>query len=354
MSEPVLIAPAIAEALTLDAWGRLSDAERLEAADHLTERLEAHGWSFAEMPALRAFGPPGEEQPVLQWRDGRSGLTFSLIPGGTFRPGYGPELLAEYDRLYRLLQASEFEAQEGGWTLLTEPPLEGFWDVRQKAAVTVGSFLMAAELVPRQAPGLAALLDPDVSRSYYYAADYDDPEGPPFLLTPTWDELPRVLSVFGWSLPTSQEFEWALRGGVEALFYWGNAVPRWFVEAEHIDPRPGPDDPRFTDEFTYAQLMDEEILPDRPRRWPWCNRFGLAAPLAAVTWCAARAGEGGETYLVTRGGAADTLWDGRGAWGLFLSAVEGREPAEPPRVGPTCHALRPVVRLQGSPAVPLK
>src|SRR4051812_49306339 len=111
MPDPILISPGFLEVLSLPGWNRLTDPERLIVADYLMERFEAHRWSI-DFLGLRRFGPPGAEQAVLQWHDSQSELTFSLIPGGAFHPGYSPALLPEYDRVYRLLQARDFEPQE--------------------------------------------------------------------------------------------------------------------------------------------------------------------------------------------------------------------------------------------------
>src|SRR5438309_1952096 len=108
MSTTVTIAPACYEALALDVWNELSDGERLQLADHLTDRLGEHDWRIDDVPALRRFGPPGDEQPVLQWREAKTGLTFSLLPGGTFRPGYSKALLSLLGQVFRALQDGEW------------------------------------------------------------------------------------------------------------------------------------------------------------------------------------------------------------------------------------------------------
>src|SRR3954468_7835526 len=92
----VTTAPARAHHFRLEAWDALDDGGKLALGDYLSERLQAHGWDVPEPMALRSFGPPDSPRSVLQWREPGSGMMFSFIPGGTFRPGFDESQL---DRL---------------------------------------------------------------------------------------------------------------------------------------------------------------------------------------------------------------------------------------------------------------
>jgi hypothetical protein len=164
-----------------------------------------------------------------------------------------------------------------------------------------------------------------------------------------------VLRQFGWALPTSAEFEWALRGGVDGLFYWGNAIPLWLAREQGVEPEPDPADPRSTADVTFQDLMDQELGPGRPRRWPWCNRFGLAALLASSTWCEPAGRPEDAKPLVFRGGVAECYpWQYCREWMRFLSAVESCT-AERDRFHLLAsHCVRLIRRLRADPAVLLR
>jgi hypothetical protein len=365
----IAIAPAVLDRLSLPTWNGLSDTERLAAASHISDRLAAHGWQLVEGPILRQFGPAGDLQTVVQWRDGRmagptfpdvepqppGGMPFSLIPGGTFRPGYSRQLLPEYDAVYRILQAADFpgpeeldedeeefprdEDEEDSHESDDFPYLDLVYgcpynwrcDLRAKPGVTVRPFLMAAEPVLGSTPGIADLKGEEPRfrrRSRPFEAHFF-----------TWPETQRVLRLFGWDLPASVEFEWALRGDREGLFYWGNAIPTWLARRQTSMPVP---QDRLTSAVTFDDLMRPDFEPERPRRWPWCNRFGLANMLGAPTWCALSSVPRDEFPYVYRGGARYCYpWQYCREWRLFLTAIECRKSQHYDRD----KAVRAIVRL---------
>jgi hypothetical protein len=334
-TSPVPIAAETLALLQLDAWNGLDDDSRLALSEHIARRLEAHGWGVDEPLALRRFGPAGSEQAVLQWRDPGTGLPFSLIPGGTFRPGLDEDLMAHYDQLRRQLGPHGEEAASE----VDEPPGHALpmgsaraCDLRRRAPVTVAPLLMAAELAPASIPEIRDLLDiPGIESmcQQFEVRGYNAEVG--------WDGVDAVLERLGWSLPTSSEFEWALRGGVDSLFYWGDEPPE-FMTTEWSEATSA------SCEASFDQVMSTRFDPDRPRSWPWCNRFGLAAMVAQGTWCASSRDPNDAAPLVVRGGAADYYpWQNCGEWLLLMNAVESYQGSRWNVNFIAC--FRPVIRL---------
>jgi hypothetical protein len=361
------IAPAVYSLLSLDVWNGLSNAERQAVARHVSDRLTAHGWQLTTDRALRHFGPAGDTQMVAQWFEGRTGLTFSLVPGGTFQPGYSRELLTEYDAVYRLLQAADFLEEEeldedeeefslGADIAIEQEVLDDLldsedspyldtvyhcgwrWrcDLRARPAVSIGPFLMATSPVLGGTTPVVELLSGAEVRC----------SGPFAPVRVKWPDLGRVLQGFGWSLPRSVEFEWSVRGGREGLFFWGNTIPAWLARKQGARSVPGD---RLTTAVTFDDLMRDRFEPQRPRRWPWCNRFGLADLLGSKTWCAPSDVPGDEFPLIYRGGAHDCYpWQYCREWRLFLTAIESRMTQHHERR----QALRPIVRLRSEDEAP--
>jgi hypothetical protein len=139
-----------------------------------------------------------------------------------------------------------------------------------------------------------------------------------------------LLERFGWDLPTTWEFEWALRGGVDGLFYWGGPPPL-FQDPEAELAQSGP----LTLDEVFKAVMTHAFPPDRPRNWPYCNRFGLAAMLGAGTWCQPSTTEGDPAPVIVRGGAAMCWgWQACKEWLLLLSFVH---PISPHCLPCRCH-----------------
>jgi hypothetical protein len=349
---PVLIVPEVFRQLTLAEWTGFSDAERAQVADHLADRLQAHGWAVEAPLLIETFGPASHPLPVLRWFEPVSGTPFSLVPGGTFRPGYAPEVLARFERIDRLLQAGDYEQveeedeedEEVGPAL---PPLDA---LRAKEPVTVGPFLMTAELLHPDVPGLSRLLVKRPVRLLDVYQDSAQRSAGRLPIDLTWAETQKAVATFGWQIPTSAEFEWALRGGIEGVFYWGNRVPRWLAGEQGAE---GFTEDELTDEIAWDDLMEVGFPQDRPRTWPWCNRLGLASLLPVGTWCD-RSAEPNDNYpLIARGGAANCYpWQYCGEWHLFLTAYEARLPEEE-LAHPATNAVRPILRLQPDSAVRL-
>src|SRR6185437_14530348 len=124
-----------------------------------------------------------------------------------------------------------------------------------------------------------------------------------------------------------------------------------FIEDEGVGSRREirPDPARV--KASFDAIMSASFAPDRPRIWPWCNRFGLAAMLPRQTWCARSTVPGDPSPLITRGGAAHCYpWQGCGEWMALLSAVESRAEGETISLNPLLPwevkaAIRPVIRL---------
>jgi hypothetical protein len=358
--EPICISPLVYQALTLDAWNALPDHDRVLAADHLAERLEAAGWSLLEPPAVRTFGPPDQPQRIVQVRDGKTGLPWSLVPGGTFRPGIPTGLLPQFQTVYLAFESwkaqsweppDEEDDQDGPdqwqpespsavWPFASEAPC----DLTEKPPQRIEPLLFAAELVTPRVPGLHEAVTPPAG---YWKDRWERGKKSFDCWQTRWPEVQAVLDHFGWELPTSWEFEWAVRGGVDGLFYWGGPPPL-FQGPDAALAQSGP----FTLEELFAAVMTYSFPPDRPRTWPWCNRFGLAAMLGAGTWCCPSEVQDDPVPLIVRGGAAmGWPWQACKEWVLLLTSCESRQA---PQTNYADHnAIRPVVRFVADPAVPL-
>jgi hypothetical protein len=354
MSNPIPIDPSVMERLDLDRWNRLTERDREEVGRRLAEAMIAAGWQLDRSIAVSRFGPTGEPQPVLQVREQPTGLMYSVIPGGTFEPGISEHLWARYHELYMQMEGwkerEEYEKGEEPWH---PEPLEATWtfasqrpcDLRPKPAVRVAPFLLATEQVTGRVTGLRQVLGP-LDRYWNEHFEKSAKEGYP--VDVRWEKVGPILNRFRWSLPTTEEFEWALRGGVDSLFYWGNDFPD-FILVEYVEPfvggslkQPERGEERFNRSF--GDLMSRNFDPMRQRAWPWCNRFGLAGMLACGTWCEPSQGPADPAPLIVRGGAADCYgWQGCGEWKLLLNAAEYRLVTTSNYADH--NAIRPVIRL---------
>jgi hypothetical protein len=336
----IVIEPSMAHNFGLEAWDALDDDSKRVLGDYLSERLQANGWDVAEPMTLTTSGPPGELRSVRQWREPASGMTFSLIPGGTFRPGFDEAQIGRVAELMRHYLGEDDEDESDG------PDLGSSLDL--KAPVDVFPFFMADELVRPSLPGLrtvAKLPEDAFEGKALYGYDFmgDAVEFPR-------DQLEPVLDHFGWSLPTSAEFEWALRGGVSSVFYWGDDFPEFMEDVDVGWRKPvRPDQARARASFD--AILSAAFDPDRPKEWPWCNRFGLAAMLARSTWCAPSTDPDDPEPLIFRGGAAHLYpWQGGCfEWMMLLNASESRShvTADPKDflAIPATGAIRPMIRL---------
>jgi len=166
----VIIERKFIERLTLEVWKALSRVDREAVADHLAERLVAHGYQVTDPPELLRCGPSDSPMEVIQWREHRTGMTFSLILGGTFQPGYEDALLDQLRVLYRKVTAECLGTSEGElacdhpeWLELSEEVRvfgsDAPCELRLKPPVKISPFLMATELVQLTLPGLDAFVD---------------------------------------------------------------------------------------------------------------------------------------------------------------------------------------------------
>lgn len=199
----VAIEPSMAHKFQLEMWDALDDRGRRALGEYLSERLQANGWSIREPMALRPCGPRHRAPLGASWREPSSGMTFALIPRGKFRPGFDK---AQMDRVAELISLDAGNKSGVAASLLAkvEPVL------RLKPTVEISPFFLAAELVRPSLPGLRTVvqLKDDVIEgrnvgNFDFMGDGVEFRG---------GQVEPVLSHFGWSLATSVEFEWALRG----------------------------------------------------------------------------------------------------------------------------------------------
>lgn len=344
--------------LDLSAWNALANGERHGLARELVDSLTAAGDSFGS-PEVRLHGPEAD-QPVLELRDRRTRQTFVLVPGGTFAPGYDETELAAYTRIHQRLFGW---AEDKPWTdtHCVEGPPEKYeyydppertglfgrqtpCDLRLKSAERIGPFLMAVLPVRCSMWGLGPVL-PDVA-----SRGTGSPRVPHSHVAAVfeWPKTRPLLKAFRWALPTSAEYEWALRGGTRGVFYWGDDLPA-FVLKNGTFEKPSAEELRRAAErpgVAFEDVMLYGFDPDRPRVWPYANRFGLAGMLAWKTWCARIEGKRVGFPLVVRGGAMNWWgWQQCGEWKLLLNAAEGRVPSL--REYGDHNLVRPIIRLCG-------
>jgi hypothetical protein len=311
--------------LSLKVWTGLNDRERGELAQAVTRALHAAGRPL-QPAGVRAFGPRHDPLSVAQWRDPETGLSFSLICGGIYRPGYSKAQIRQAHVWYSQ-ESPDDESDFYGpgrvsasiWPYHSQLPC----DLGRKPTVTVPPMLLACEPLLWSIPGLTRLLDLTKARVYYSPRHGPDPNHEVLPVYFDWPEVPPLLRRYDWSLPGSAEFEWAVRAGRDTLFSWGEEPP---------DVAPA------------GAVGSSSFEPDRPRAWPWCNRFGLAAPLTHTTWCLPLDDPNESFPLVWRGGSESWPGQGCGEWWLFLTAVEGRECLD--RDLSSGGVLRPAIRLQ--------
>jgi hypothetical protein len=290
---PVRIPRELHSRLQLPIWNGLDESERLEIVSQLSECISANG-RLLEPIGFREFGPDdGRPQIVFQFKDCTFDISYSLVPGGSFEPGYGARLL---EKLLALIQKYE------PWAIDFDPAAATAWsckqpcDLRRKPLQRVDPFLMATTRVT----------------------------------SGQWAEIEPVLRRHAWELPTSFEFEWAVRGGVDSLFYWGNSVPYFMTcfldrSRSDFDAKDAWSEKETAWVTSFDGIMHGEFRPNSARSWPWCNRFGLHYMVSWSTWCAP-VGDMSDPYpLVSRGGARGGYpWQGCGEWRWLLSAFERR------------------------------
>jgi hypothetical protein len=355
MTNPLTVGSSLFKALHFDCWNSLSKKDRLGVGKQLEESLLTAGWHLSGPIAVGEFGPASGRQGVLQIRDRVTALCFSVIPGGTYHPGLSEHLQPRYKELY--MQMEDWKAddeREPGQEPWRPEPLERTWtfaseqpcDLRPKPAVQITPFLLASESVTGKVVGMREVIG---HLDRYWESKFEKGLSDAYPVQVRWEKVAPILRHFQWSLPTTEEFEWALRGGVDSVFYWGNDFPD-FILVEYIEP--SGDQPQRLNavakarfDRSFEDLMARNFEPGRKKIWPWCNRFGLAGMLACGTWCQSLKTPKERFPLIVRGGAADCYgWQGCGEWKLLLNAAEKRLGIGSDYADHNC--IRPVIRLQ--------
>jgi hypothetical protein len=367
----VPVSSAVLVDCSLDRWNALSPAMREAAAVSLRHALTESGYGF-EHWRIEDHGPD-REQPVLILTDTRTALDFALIPGGRLLPGYGDAQFERFSEIYELLEGwqrdiidDEDDEPDDAVELEEDSPYvipifasEVPCDLSRKPPVDIAPFLMAVTPTPASTPGIQQV----VTSPRWWGETWEEMALYHLPVRLHWEMVPAVLHRYRWSLPTTGEFEWAIRGGKEGIFYWGDTVPHFVAnplpyydcgdEKDGHDNAGGYDEPAWTPE--QARLITEDVRfedlmvlgfsPESARIWPYCNGFGLAGPLATGSWCAPSTESSDPFPLIVRGGASGSWpWQACGEWMLFLSAVERR--LNENTLSGDWNVLRPIIRLQ--------
>lgn len=331
------------ELLHLNTWNSLTPQEQRTITNAVTEALTAHSRKM-QFVGIGNFGPPSDEHPVALWIDTETGLRFSLVPGGKFRPGYNPQLLNQYEKLYERLYSmilNDVQDADEAESLRCRPDSlqvygsMGTCDITSKNPTVISPFLISCDPITCGLNSAHQLVASNRIRVY---SDSPDQWRPLYL---EWGEVGPVLRRFGWTLPSSAEMEWAIGAGQQTLFYWGNEPHKAilaFHSEEEISEEEG--------EEAFDQLLHGSFEPDRPRVWPWVNRFGLAGVLTQNVWCSPDLDPGNPYPLIHRGGATSCFpWQYCGEWELLLTASESRTTLDGKMgVGPSA-TIRPAIRL---------
>jgi hypothetical protein len=363
----IAISVDVLEQLDLARWNALSVSQRQEIGQSVTEQAHAQGYLFTNLQVYQ-YGPD-QTQPILEWRDEVAGCVFVLVPGGTFAPGYDDEQLARYARIHQRIHAwnesdpwnadawnredgdeddEPGDAQDQENDPHDPPDRTRIFasvspcDLRRKASVSIGPFLMASLPVPASAPGLPEIVTyPD-----WWRKSWAEMTQAQEALLLRWPQVAPVLQHYRWSLPTSAEYEWALRGGVDGLFYWGDELPAFVLNECAVPEATNAEWERAnrSPAVAFEDIMRLTVEPERARSWPYGNRFGLAGMVTWGQWCAPDANPA-DAPLVVRGGASACYpWQMCGEWKSLLTAAEGRMREETTYA--QWNALRPIVRLQ--------
>jgi hypothetical protein len=325
----VSIPPELEERLQLTAWNSMSSADQKQVAQQIADLLLAAGYDFVPL-GLHACGPDDDPQIVSRWRDRATGMEFSLVPGGSFRPGFDDHLMRRYWEIQREMVAWQEEPPEHEAPYLCRAPWTPARLAQWERDAACPPLLMACVPLLPSVPGALTCIGP----SRYRILGDTLETGPLHFF---WAEVQTVLAEYRWTLPSSAEFEWALRGGIHGLFYWGNEMPEgwWTYDLDE-----------FARDFLPFRVQSAELRP-----WPQANRFGLIGMVSWATWCAPPDGPDPDSWAIVRGGAGACYpWQACGEWLLMLNACElkAHELRDSHRMDPTC-TIRPVIRLMNSP-----
>src|SRR3954465_7312987 len=77
----------IRDRLQLAVWNVLLHDARVDVIKEMTELLTEAGYDL-ELLGLASYRSAPQPQIPCHWRDRATGLSFALVPGGTFRPGF--------------------------------------------------------------------------------------------------------------------------------------------------------------------------------------------------------------------------------------------------------------------------
>jgi len=303
-------------------WLELADDRRLALANEIRERLGTAGVMLGA-PEIHRFGPPERAVSVAQFVHQASGLRLSLVPGGSFRPGF------HRDAWLAIVKRVAFELKgipEDAWTpehmdKLAQNRLDGIAPYGAQAPWLLDALKASSEearidpllvaTTPFQELGRVERLD---------------------------DVLPRAASLLqphGFDVPTAFEYEWFLDAGSSGAFYFGDKIPA-YGDAAHA---------AFSPDILRrkAESADEAPYTDPVGAWPEANIFGLRGLLGAPQLCMLDGQDGAAPFL--KGGAGFCYpWQGCGEWLWLPTALTvPLQSTESYAWGAT--NLRPILRL---------
>ena len=346
MHHPVHLPHETYTDLAWDDWQWHNDIVKARAVERITEAVARAGYDL-QQPELVRFGPDeepgGGPREIAQWRSPSSGMVFSLVPGGRFTTGFDGRAMNSF-----------WQQVESVWFDWTEEELEeqgvharyvglfaaDAWapeELQERRRATVEPLLMATHPILENLPQVHTLSEPDRPR---YGAPFDGSRARGLHLAP--DEWPRVLEPFGWSMPTSSEFEWALAAGERSIFYWADQLPQELFDASYGLDENGEDPQDAAMEALADQFHLRGEFAEMSGEWPSANRFGLTGMVGPAQYC--RADESDGAVVVRGGGGLGWPWQNCSEWVWMLSALS--VPAT--RLGDHVHCcMRPVIRLHG-------
>lgn len=275
---------------SLPTWQSISDKELVsilslisEEVAHQLRYVETKTYGFGEMPRLK----------IATFEHKASGVLMQLIPGSTFQLG----LSSAEERAFQDLQGEEPSPID--WS--TAKPI---------SQVQVSPFFLSKFPVLDQ----FAYAHTEIDEMLFRPEFSGESDTAPIYLT--LEELAPILQKYAFQLPSEVQWEYACRGGMNSLFYYGNSLDDETVIENSI----------CLSDFADQQTADA-----------YANSFGLIG-LGLGEWCADSWSNSylergyselpfnnpSQSHKVIRAGAAALYpWQDGAEWVLAISAYRG-------------------------------